>query len=175
MLAWTAGQAGAVLVLAGNLTWLNGIEVAGTDAPHSFYMGWGAMDEIWSVLLRWPVWLLEKSLRGKALGAPYRMLWCSSCCRMCSTGCCSTSGVVLALEHPLRADTTKTFPRAKPACGKCREKGFASKPSCWSRLRPWLRGSQSLWLLEGYARLAVVFAQGNAYSCYNYAFCNSPL
>lgn len=70
MLAWTAGQAGAVLVLAGNLTWLNGIEVAGTDAPHSFYMGWGAMDEIWSVLLRWPVWLLEKSLKGKALDAP---------------------------------------------------------------------------------------------------------
>lgn len=113
----------------------------------------GSLGEIWPALLGWTFLLLEKPWKIRALGVFWRTLWCYSCCRICPTGCWSTSEALLPLELPLKSLVhTKTSVRAKPASGKWRQQGFASKRSCWSRLSHW-SGCSGCWkALQGWQR-----------------------
>lgn len=116
----------------------------------------GSLGEIRPALLGWTLLLLEKPWKIRALGVFWRTLWCYSCCRVCPTGCWSTTGAHLKqcfhLSFLWNLVHTKTTARAKRDSGKWRQQGFASKLSRWSRLSHW-SGCRGCWkALQGWQR-----------------------
>lgn len=113
----------------------------------------GTLDEIQSALLGWTVLLLEKTLKGRALGAFWRMLWCYSCWGFVPLDTGAHLEQCFHLSFPCNLAYTKTSPRPKPTCGKCRQQGFASTLSsgpdwvsgvgaaggcrCWKAVQGW--------------------------------------